>query len=188
MTTTPNETNQQPQPDEKIPPALPGPRRSKGIVRRVLALQMSGLLHSNTRTRLLRYAGIILGKEARVLSDVFFSSEMCEIGDHSFINQGCHIDVTGAWVRIGKHVQIGPHVKLITSSHEIAGPECRAGRLQARPVTIGDGCWIGAASTILPGVTIAPGCVIGAGAVVTKNTEPNGLYVGTPAILLRRLP
>ena len=31
------------------------------------------------------------------------------------------------------------------------------------------------------GVTIAKGCVIGANAVVTKDTEPFGIYVGVPA-------
>ena len=31
------------------------------------------------------------------------------------------------------------------------------------------------------GVTIAKGCVIGANAVVTKDTEPLGIYVGIPA-------
>ncbi len=32
-----------------------------------------------------------------------------------------------------------------------------------------------------PGVTIAPGCVVAAGAVVTKDTEPDGVYAGGPA-------
>lgn len=53
--------------------------------------------------------------------------------------------------------------------------------------TVGDGCWIGANATILPGVTVAPGCVIAAGAVVTKDTEPDGLYAGVPARRVRDL-
>ncbi len=35
---------------------------------------------------------------------------------------------------------------------------------------------------IMPGVTIAEGCVVAAGAVVTRSTEPNGLYAGNPAV------
>jgi acetyltransferase-like isoleucine patch superfamily enzyme len=54
-------------------------------------------------------------------------------------------------------------------------------------VRIGNGCWIGAGVTILPGVTIGEGCVIGAGSVVTRSTEANGLYVGMPARRVREL-
>lgn len=41
--------------------------------------------------------------------------------------------------------------------------------------------------TIMPGVTIAKGCIIGARSLVTKDTEENGIYVGTPARLIKRL-
>ena len=47
--------------------------------------------------------------------------------------------------------------------------------------TIGNDVWIGDEVTILGGVTIADGSVIGAGAVVTKDTDPYGIYVGVPA-------
>jgi maltose O-acetyltransferase len=40
---------------------------------------------------------------------------------------------------------------------------------------------------ILPSVTIGPGCIVGAGAVVTKDLEPNGVYVGVPARRVREL-
>jgi maltose O-acetyltransferase len=166
----------------------PHPRKPDSLVRRIIAVQFSGLVHSNLRFHLLKLAGIKLGRGARVLSGVFFSSANCEIGEDSFINQGCHIDATKAWVRIGKNVQIGPSVNLITSCHHIAGPHRRAGELIGKDVTLEDGCWLATASTILPGVTVARGCVIAAGAVVTKDTEPNGLYAGVPAIRMRDLP
>lgn len=157
------------------------------LTRRLLALQASAFIHSNTRTRLLKMADLIIGPNARILSGVFFSSSKFEIGEGSFINQGCHIDNTNEWVRIGRNVQIGPSVNLITSAHEISGPECRAGVQHPRPVTIEDGCWLGAACTLLPGVNAAKGCVIGAGALVTKSTKPNGLYLGVPAVRVRDL-
>lgn len=55
------------------------------------------------------------------------------------------------------------------------------------PIIIEDGCWIGANVVIMPGVTIKKGCVIGATALVTKDTEPNGLYVGKPAHKIKDL-
>ena len=53
------------------------------------------------------------------------------------------------------------------------------------PTKIGSDVWIGTKAVVRDGVTIGHGCVIGAGAVVTKDTEPYGIYVGVPAKLTR---
>jgi acetyltransferase-like isoleucine patch superfamily enzyme len=42
-------------------------------------------------------------------------------------------------------------------------------------------CFVGLNATIRDNITIAPGCFIAAGAVVTADTEPDGLYMGVPA-------
>jgi acetyltransferase-like isoleucine patch superfamily enzyme len=39
--------------------------------------------------------------------------------------------------------------------------------------------------TVTANTIIAKGCIIGANAVVTHDTEPNGLYAGVPARRLR---
>jgi acetyltransferase-like isoleucine patch superfamily enzyme len=39
---------------------------------------------------------------------------------------------------------------------------------------------------ILPGVTIGAGCVIAAGSVITKDTDPDTIYAGVPAVAKRR--
>ena len=62
----------------------------------------------------------------------------------------------------------------------------RAGQPTVAPIVVGDGCWIGTRATLLPGVTVAPGCIVAAGAVLTRDTRPNGLYGGVPAVLLQR--
>lgn len=49
------------------------------------------------------------------------------------------------------------------------------------PVCIGNNVLLSRNCILLPGVRIADGCVIGAGAVVTKDTEPFGIYAGVPA-------
>lgn len=54
-------------------------------------------------------------------------------------------------------------------------------------VVVEDGCWLGGNVTVLPGVTIKKGCIVGAGAVVTKDTEPDGLYAGIPAKRIKEL-
>lgn len=53
--------------------------------------------------------------------------------------------------------------------------------MSCKGIIIEDDVWIGAGVKVLDGVTIAQGCVIGANSVVTKSTEPYGIYVGVPA-------
>jgi virginiamycin A acetyltransferase len=53
------------------------------------------------------------------------------------------------------------------------------------PIKIGNDVWVGEGVTLLPGMNLSDGCVIGAGSVVTKNTEPYGVYAGNPARLIR---
>ena len=89
---------------------------------------------------------------------------------------------------IGNRAQIAYHVTLITGDHHIGPPASRAGVMNARPITIGEGAWIGARVVVLPGVTIGAGAVVAAGAIVTKDVAPNTLVAGVPARFLRKLP
>lgn len=106
------------------------------------------------------------------------------VGDGSWVNAGAFIE---DGTRIGERVAIGPSVTICTVTHEIGPESGRAGQPVNKPVVIGDGCWLGASVTVLPGVTIGRGCVIAAGAVVREDCAPNGLYVGVPARRARDL-
>jgi maltose O-acetyltransferase len=90
-------------------------------------------------------------------------------------------------IQIGSNCDIGPEVSFVTGSHYIGDKTRRAGTGCAAPIVIGDGCWIGAGSTILGGVTIGSGCIIAAGSVVTKSISDNTLSAGVPAIAKREL-
>ena len=50
---------------------------------------------------------------------------------------------------------------------------------------IGENCFIGGRSLILPGVEIGDNCVVGAGSVVTKSVPPRSVVAGNPAKILR---
>ena len=50
---------------------------------------------------------------------------------------------------------------------------------------VGQNCFIGGRSLILPGVEIGDNCVIGAGSVVTKSVPPRSIVAGNPARILR---
>lgn len=48
-------------------------------------------------------------------------------------------------------------------------------------IEVGEYSFIGANSTIMPGVVIGDHCVIGAGSLVTKNIPNGTVYAGVPA-------
>lgn len=107
------------------------------------------------------------------------------VGSNVFINQGCHFMDMGG-ICIGDDVMIGPKVNLVSAGHPVAPAERRSG-IVAKPISIGNNVWIGAAATILPGVTIGDNAVIAAGAVVSRNVPANTLAAGVPARVLKQL-
>jgi acetyltransferase-like isoleucine patch superfamily enzyme len=50
---------------------------------------------------------------------------------------------------------------------------------------IGERCFIGGRSLILPGVRIGDQCIVGAGSVVTKDVPSNCIVVGNPARVIK---
>ena len=123
-----------------------------------------------------------------IRSGCYFRSPNLKIGSGSWINNNCFFDNDfGYEIEIGRNCGIGMDVLFCVSSHEIGTFKGRAGKDITQGIKIGDGCWIGARVTILPGVHIQEGCVIAAGALVTNNCESNGLYAGVPAKRIRDL-
>jgi sugar O-acyltransferase (sialic acid O-acetyltransferase NeuD family) len=53
-------------------------------------------------------------------------------------------------------------------------------------VTIGHNTMIGAGAVVIHSVSICDGCLIGAGSTVLKDITQSGIYVGTPAVRVRR--
>jgi acetyltransferase-like isoleucine patch superfamily enzyme len=50
---------------------------------------------------------------------------------------------------------------------------------------IGERCFIGARSVIMPGVVVGDGSVVAAGSVVTKDVPPRSIVAGNPARVVR---
>lgn len=116
-------------------------------------------------------------------------NENVYIGNDVTIGPRSLLWTTGAKIFIKEKVIIGPGLSIITGDHkiDIVGKYMadvtvnEKDKEEDQDVTIEKDVWIGSNVTILKGVTIAEGCVIGGGAVVTKSTEPYGIYVGVPA-------
>ena len=118
-----------------------------------------------------------------------------KIGKCTFFNFNftCQDDTE---VTIGENCDFGPNVTITTPLHPMLADERRTlmcpdgvGRrlCYAKPVHIGNGCWICANVTILPGVTIGDGCVIGAGSVVTRSVPAHSFAAGNPCRVIRTL-
>jgi acetyltransferase-like isoleucine patch superfamily enzyme len=95
------------------------------------------------------------------------------IQSHAFVCEG---------VTIGADCFISHGVMFINDKFERGGP-ARGDKSLWKTTTIGDRVSIGTGAVVLP-VRICEGTVIGAGAVVTKDIDVKGVYVGNPARLL----
>jgi acetyltransferase-like isoleucine patch superfamily enzyme len=149
-------------------------------------IQALWFLPRPVRNAILRRMDVEVGTRALVEPGVHFRGGPVLIGAYTYINTGCFFDAGGG-ITIGAHCHVGQRVDIATASHRFGDATQRAGEWFGEPVVIGDGCWLGAEVMVLPGVTIAPGCIIGARALVTRDTESNGLYVGSPAVRVRDL-
>jgi acetyltransferase-like isoleucine patch superfamily enzyme len=58
---------------------------------------------------------------------------------------------------------------------------------EARPITIGNGVWIGFDSIVLPGIKIGDGAIVGARSVVTSDVPHYAIVAGNPARVIRQL-
>lgn len=143
-------------------------------------------LHPRARLALLRATGLEFGHGTFLSPPAMFKGTHVVTGPGCYLNSGLFVG-RGA-LTLGRNVFVGPDVMFITSSHELGPATRRAGKDIKEPITVGDGVWIGGRAVILGGVHIASGCVIAAASLVTKDTEPNGLYVGAPARRVRDLP
>lgn len=85
-------------------------------------------------------------------------------------------------VHIGSKAVVSQGAHICAGTHDISDPHFQ---LIVRPIFIGDRAWVAADAFIGPGVTVGQGAVVGARAVLFKDAEPWGVYVGNPARLVK---
>ncbi|MCC2970839.1 DapH/DapD/GlmU-related protein [Massilia sp. IC2-476] len=148
-----------------------------------------------------------LGKNVKISDKaVIYNPDRVELGDHARIDDFC---VVSGKVTIGRNVHIAVFCNVAGGSegisfedfsglaygcHVFSQSDDYTGATLTNPtvpaeykkerkaaVRIGRHCIIGTNSLIFPGVHLAEGCSVGAMAMVTKSTEPWGVYSGIPA-------
>ncbi len=141
------------------------------------------------RRWLLRRCGMKVGHDVKISANVRVYDRFLSIGDGTWVGPDCSVHSNRAGpVEIGCNCDVGPGVAFITGSHDIGAPARRAGRGFCRPISVGDGCWIGARALILGGAVVGRGSVVGAGSLVLPGSYPaNSVLVGTPAKVRRLL-
>ena len=96
----------------------------------------------------------------------------------------CYIQAING-IEFGYNTIIGPGVNIISANHNIYDYNLHG---SAKPIRIGNNCWIGANVTILPGVELADHTIVAAGAVVSKSfLEGDCIIGGVPAKIIKKI-
>ena len=122
-----------------------------------------------------------------VPGQVCIADPVVRIGDRCLIGKGSGI-VGHFSIEIGHDVWTGHHVYITDQNHgydDITLPISQQ-TMPERPVSIGDGSWLGHGTVVLPGARIGRHVTIGANSVVTGTIADFSVAAGNPARVIRR--
>ena len=140
--------------------------------------------HIENRGRIVIGHGVRLNSHWAPVELVTGPDGVIEIGDGAYINYGTLVSAQ-LRVRIGENVMIGNYTIIGDTDVPGIGEPRRAPLLKACDVEIGDGAWLAARVTVLPGARIGERAVIAAGSVVAGEIPPGSVAGGIPARVLR---
>lgn len=139
------------------------------------------------KAALMRLAGYRVGAGAKVVGPINIST-MCEltVGENSWIGTNLTVHGNGV-VAIGDNCDVAPDVTFLTGTHVIGDSARRAGAGRNTQITVGNGCWLGARSTLVGQLRVGESSILGACSFANNDVEPNSLTAGVPAKKVRSL-
>lgn len=110
-----------------------------------------------------------------------------EIGEGVWIGPFCLIDAKHAPLKIGRGTDVSSGAQILThTTVRRCVSERRYNKIDSKPTTIGEYCFIGTNAVVLMGANVGHHSVVGAGAVVTEGMEipPYSIVAGVPAKII----
>ena len=135
------------------------------------------------KSKLLRLFGAKVGVGLVIKTKVRIKNPWrLAIGDHCWIGESVWIDNLED-VMIGDHVCISQGALLLTGNHDYKKSDFpyRLGKIK-----IESGAWIGAQTTVCPGVVCRTHAILTVGSVAAKELEAWTIYTGNPAEPVRK--
>lgn len=172
----------------------------------LVKLKYRHVVKFNGYTICFAFAGSVIefkrGKKKTVINSDFVSNLVglyqrtiivARYGGHITIGAGCGISGSTIYamkeISIGENVLIGGNCKIIDNDFHPLPASLRIDQnkedIKKSPIVIGDGCFIGANSTILKGSVLGKNCVVGAGSVVAGIYPDNVVIAGNPAKIIK---
>lgn len=122
--------------------------------------------------------------DERSLSRATLVHQTCVIDPHAEIGEGTVISqfASALWrSQVGRDCLIAPYCMIAHQSSLGQGSLMQPGAMIAGSTTIGSMCVLGMRSNVIDKLSICDWVEAGAAALITKNIEQPGLYLGQPA-------
>lgn len=154
----------------------------------------------------MKFANIVLGSDVEIDPSTTFNnviindnvkiakrcsiyggpSNLVELGAYTYVGMNTIINGYAAKLIIGKNVSISQNVNIMVDSGPNASISLqKVFPVEKGPILIGDDCWIGASSIIMPNVTLGKYCIVAANSFVNKSFPAYSIIGGNPASLIR---
>lgn len=141
-------------------------------------------------SKALRLSKFISNEKYRKISYYYFRE--CGVVFHGvpkYINYDVDFDLTSPHlIHIGENTVIAKQTVLLTHDFSIECGLVAIGKTEPdyemqflKEIHIGNNCFIGARSFILPGADIGDNCIVGSGSVVAGTIQTNSVVTGNPA-------
>jgi putative colanic acid biosynthesis acetyltransferase WcaF len=153
-------------------------KRACWFVINACIMQSKWMPLSGVRIFLLRVFGAKIGKGVVIKPKVNIKYPWkLAIGDYTWIGEEVWIDNLGE-VKLGSNVCVSQGALLLCGNHHYKKSSFD---LIVGDIILEDGVWIGAKSTVCPGVICHSHAMLTAGSIVTRSMEAYTIYQGNPA-------